>query len=389
VGAVSTAELNNTRYVGPSESIQTAIDDLASQSNIGLGRDNDTGHVYLKSAAEYNEGSEIHVKPGITLDFNEAVLTHSADHNLVFLDRGSHLRNAQIEVDNSVLTSDVIVLDTSRADKYAIDSTAPSPGSEATATGSIIGFNDPTGQGNAALALRDDGELGITVGCSFDLEIFRCSNGILADVPDSDSDGTSGYINGVELDGTIHNCQQNIRHEGHSNGLFRSIYRGQLHPGFYTDYVVQNAAGDGTSSGSPQSIAVWGHMWDPGDANQNAIAGPNIHVLSRMRADLGAQSDGAAGQNHVNIEEGLLTLEDVSNDDYWRFASTANGFLKIQNPNASTNDNFVQFNANNAKMILPDGTTEIAVGTNGAVLRVNGSGEWEAVDESGNVTVIS
>jgi hypothetical protein len=315
-GAIDGQSVNNTRYVGPSESIQTAIDGLASQSNIDLGRGNDTGHVYLKPAAEYDEGAEIHVKPGINLHGNGGTITHSGDHNLIFLDNGAHARNLQLDVDHTVATSasSAIVLDTtrSREGKYSVGASSSPVDSHASASGTILGNGTPAMH---ALELNDDATAGpITMGCWFDFEIFAMNDAIRLD--------STNFINGVRFSGDITSCVNHIHHLGNSPA--DNTFRGTMQCGFNTSRAIWNET-------TADSISVWGMVWDPQNAATNAIVGPNIKVLSQGQGGLGEHSDGSAGQKALFLTNGSVIFDDLTNNETWEWDNGFNGALNIRN----------------------------------------------------------
>lgn len=283
------AHQNNTRYADPGQ-VQSVIDDLASRPEVDYTVGSEQALVKLQPNKRYDEGREIHVKPGVTLDCNGGVLTHSADHNLVFLDNGAHLRELKADVTPSTFSSDAIVLDTSqsRDGSYSTGVVDSPQGSIATATGTVFGDSSADTVGGAALALRAANGGAIGLGCHFGLTALLMDRGLLLDTGETDS---ATFINVARIDATLHNCRILIDHTG-VNGA-RSVIRGELQPGHYTEHSIRNRSDEG-------SVRFDGHFWDPQQATM-ALVGPNLHVMTRTGSSLDAwvgagYSDGSPGQ---------------------------------------------------------------------------------------------
>lgn len=381
VGALDAQSVNSTHYVAPTESIQTAIDDLASQSNIDLGRGNDTGHVYLQPDAEYDDGGEIHVKPGVILHGNGGTITHSGDHNLIFLDNGAHARGLQLDVDHTLSTSasSAIVLDTTRSrdGKYSIDGSSSPVDSHATASGTILGDgggSDPTMHG---LELNDDATEGpITIGCRFDLEIFAMNDALRFD--------STNFINGVQFNGNITSCVTHIHHIGDSPAINKVNMVQQA--AFNTDQVIWNET-------SQDSVFLSRKSWDPSNSDNTAYRGPNISFFANTKANYGDHADGSSGVRALAIKNGSIYMTDVTNNEKWEFNNGFNGAMNIETSNG------LQF------QIKPDGFFGMQ-GSNSAISGVDrfqnmdlkssppsnpGSGDWYLDDgtntSSGNLGI--
>jgi hypothetical protein len=310
---VNTDEMDKVRTASPGN-IQSVIDDVAALSNIDMGTNTGEGLVKLEPKTVYDEGSEIHVKPGVHLDMNGAVLTNSADHNLIFLDNGGHLHNGWLELQHDAATAGKagIVLDSARASngKYSSGIAGGKIASHATADATIIG--DTTPQTMDALQLIDDSTAGaITVGCEFDLNIYLARDGIRFDA--------NNFINGVAVTGFVTGCVNCVHHVGSAPA--ESIIKSNIQPN--GERAIWNET-------TANSVTQVGRLWDPGNASTNAIVGPNIDVVNHGgKPNLSQNSDGSTGQRNWAIRNGSIYWEDVTDDVDWEWASGFNGALNL------------------------------------------------------------
>lgn len=258
-----TEQLNGVLYAKPGE-VQAAIDALYEQGVDGVVR---------LHPETYDEGSEIHVKPGVTLDFNGALLTVSGDHNGLFMDNHTEATDVDIEIETASdsFSSDAVVLDSSRI----IDPDAPrheniySQAAVDLGTGNWGVSIDGILRGNEAgtgLALRDYGPGGIFTN-HIDLDIFFFEIGILAD------NGDGGWINGVDIQTYLQGNRVQIDHRGH--GAFNTMVYGHMQNGWWTDYEIRNQ-----TTNDAGSCTFVGQVWDTAGVNKSALAGPNINVIT-------------------------------------------------------------------------------------------------------------
>lgn len=310
------------RVASPGE-VQATIDVLASRSDVGIGPDQSRGLVRLKSGLVYDEGSEIHVRPGIVLDFEGAVLTHSHDHNILFMDNGSHARNVRIAVDGDSFTSDAVVLDTTRSihGKYSIDATGGPQNKHVTVDGTILG-DSTQATGGTGVALRDGADVGITMGCKFDVEIYHVNVGM--GFYTGEQAGGS-FINFGHVDVSITGCETLINHTGAAPA--KSYVTGDLQPTSETEYSIRNQ-----TTNDDVSVTFDGQFWDPHRASEYAVAGPHIRIWAKHRPGLDRwvrsdHFDGSSGQAAVAMYGSRFQLYSGQADNCWEMVNDSNGHL--------------------------------------------------------------
>jgi hypothetical protein len=290
--------VNDVKVVEPNGSIQAAIDKVA---------DGGDGHsvVRLFPRTYYNEGSEIHLRPDVILDFNGAFLVLGSDHNGIFVDNGSQIRNATIKVNtNGKYTSSAVVLDTSRSEygNYVVTRWRSGVYVDATIEG-----ERKDGRG---LELNDAASKGITLGVRFNLNIVACDTGVYADTG-------SGYINGIEARLTIMNPRIGLDIQG--NGEFKSTLYGAIQPVNDTEIGIRNAAGN------PEP--TWhGEVWDGRKFTNNALVGEHITVIGQTCQSLKGDTDGSSRQMGISFRSGRMNMFDYENDNKWMMDNDADHF---------------------------------------------------------------
>ena len=233
--------------------IQSRIDEAAA----GPGN----GRVVLQPGVEYDPGSEIHVKEGVTIDFNGGRIVQTSDHNTVFVDHSARIHNGLI--DRSALgtsaASTAVLLNAGRAgDDYrnaADDYTGVSVECNVLGAGS-----DSEGIG---LQLVGRGDLGIDLGNEFDMQIRNCGKGL--DVY------TERYLNGPVFRLGLTGNRIDIDHRG--TAIFDSTVYGWIQPEPGSQVGIRNRT-------SNRSVMFAGEFWDPTRYEQYSLQGPNITVLS-------------------------------------------------------------------------------------------------------------
>ena len=257
---------SNGEYFAKPGQIQSTIDAAVAESNVGSNWPQDNIVVNLLPRTTYNPATEVHVKPGVFLKFNGAKIIPSTDHNVLFLDNGSCVRDAYISVANlTTFTSDVIVLDTARSasGKYG-DTTA------AQINGYARGAQS-TGNG---VALRDTAGVGITLRTRVNVDTLGFGNaGILAHTPGAavSPSLSDGWINSVELGGIQTGSAALIRHTG--DGNFVTQFRGALQTTANTTHAIWH-------EGTGESVRVMGKLWDPHRSPSSPLRGPNITLFN-------------------------------------------------------------------------------------------------------------
>lgn len=369
--SVTTDESNNTVFAQPGE-VQTKIDNLAGQSNIGISYDQERGTVKLLPNETYGLSNEITVKPGIDLDFNGAVVTHAADVNLFFQDNGSRIYNAFIWIDPDNYSSDAVVWDTSRSTygKYSIGVANANLNSQAEFNGYVVG--DPNASLSAdtqgtALHLNDAAGAGITLGSKINLTAYKLGQGLHASV------ASGGFVNFSNINVSITGCHTLINHTG--SGPFRLYITGELQPAASTEYGVRNQT-------TTNSITFYGQFWDPSNAGTNALQGTGItiHTTTSGADRFAGNTSASFGQIVMGWGAGnnFKLVDDSGN--YWEAAISGSELL-ITRPNTDARQ--VRFAVTGGPRI---GLTDY--NNNEAEIYVDG-GELKAEDSAGNITTLT
>lgn len=319
--------------------VQEKIDTLVSSSEIGINAGQSRGLIRLYSQETYDEGEEIHVKPGITLDFNGAVLTHSEDHNLLFLDNGTRATNIQIATNGDSFSSDAVVLDTARSTygKYSIGTASGRQNTHAVADGTILGDSSQA-HGGTGLALRDGADEAITMGCRFDMDIYYMDDGLGFYTGDMDN---GSFINFGNIDVSITGCHTLINHTGAAPA--RSHVTGTLQPTTPTEYMIRNQSTDNNIS-----VIFDGQFWDPHGGNTYAVAGPKVSIWAKHSLPADALPgndffDGASNQIVVSTNEKSFQLYLGESDTCWTWKNEVNGRLKVIQSTADYDRVIAQF----------------------------------------------
>lgn len=315
--------VNGVLYAEPGE-IQAKIDQHYDAGNDG---------VVKLYAQTYDEGAEIHVKPGVTLDFNGATLTVSGDHNGLFMDNRSAATNVNIHIEAGpdTFSSDAVVLDSSRI----IDSDAPRYENVYTQAGYELGNAKNWGvsidgqlRGNIAgtgLALRAYGPGGIFTN-HINLDIYFFDVGILADDGGKGREYKGGWINGVDIWTYLQGNRVQIDHQG--DGGFNTMVYGHMQNGWNTDYQIRNQTTNDASS-----CTFVGQIWDSAGVNKSGLAGPNINVLTanHMAHELARNSPEAEqGSITTSWHHNKRRVGQASTGDVWQWEYADDGLVLKQ-----------------------------------------------------------
>jgi hypothetical protein len=282
--------------------IQQKIDAVAGSAG---------GTVLLDSTKVYDEGTEIHVKPHVTLDCLNARLEITGNHNGVFLDQGARLLNADIRVTASgAYDGDAVVLDVARAGKYGIQQDA-----RTTVTG-YIEHSGHFGQGetreSTGLALypnsQGNGADGIGLGCTFDVAIYGFGIGIHG--------GPNGWVNAPDFTVDVQNCGTHLLIEG----AFNSEVRGAFQPAGGSKYGIRTLPGSTTGS-----FIFIGSLWDSGNYDTAALDGENITVMGPINWSLVDNVSGDANQMGIMWRRGQMELMDFERGRRWQWDLTDQG----------------------------------------------------------------
>ena len=348
--------VNNVNTVEPGGSIQAAIDEAAGAND---------GHavVRLFPGTRYNEGAEIHLRPGVTLDFNGGFLVLNSDHNGIFVDNGAQIRNATIKViTDGSYTSSAIILDTSRSEYGLYTVTKWRSGVYVDAT---IEGKRKDGHG---LELNDTAGKGIGLGVRFNLNIVAFDTAIYANTG-------SGYINGIEAYLTINNPRIGLDIEG--NGEFNSTLTGAMQPMDNSETGIRNRTG--------KVGPTWrGQLWDSWEFTNNALVGERITVIGTTCRSIKGNTDGSHQQMGISFKNSRINMYDYESDTRWILDnnSASNDFrigaidgsgdteryLRIKQNGKITpaNDGWLQIYPEDLRYRKPRGAGEIAVAANRA-----------------------
>lgn len=290
--------VNDVKVVEPNGSIQAAIDEVA---------DGGDGHsvVRLFPKTYYNEGSEIHLRSDVILDFNGAFLVLDANHNGIFVDNGSQIRNATIKITtDGNYTSSAIILDTSRSEFGHYTVTKWRSGVHVDAT---IEGKRKNGRG---LELNDVAGEGIAIGVRLNLNIVACDTAIYANTGD-------GHITALQARLAIMNPRIGLDIEG--NGEFNATLPGEMQPLNGTEIGIRNRTG--------QLGPTWrGQLWDSFRFTKNALVGEHITVIGQTCRTIRGNTDGSPNQMGISFRGGRMNMFDYKNDSRWMTDNDANHF---------------------------------------------------------------
>ena len=279
------------RYAPPGD-VQSTIDAVADAGG---------GVVGLQAGRTYDEGEPVHVRPGVTLDGNRAVLEVSGDHDALFLDTGSAVVDGRVDVTARGYTSSAVVLDVTRSThgKY---NAGDGRDTSASFAGHVLGnANDVGGVG---IELVSDGdafdsvrEAGITMGCAFGGTVAHFDRGVQAAVRNG------GWINSVRFDLDLTGNRVGFLHTGTGDGLLLSDLYGAVQTSWH-----EGSVGVRNETDQP-SLTVYGRIWDADpDRGQHAVAGPGITVVSELATEHAATAADAAGSVGLGLRGGALRV---------------------------------------------------------------------------------
>ncbi|EMA47334.1 hypothetical protein C449_01975 [Halococcus saccharolyticus DSM 5350] len=350
--------VNNVHIVEPGGSIQAAIDEAAGAND---------GHavVRLFPGTGYNEGSEIHLRPQVTLDFNGGFLKLGSDHNGIFVDNGAQIHDATIKITtNGSYTSSAVVLDTSRAEHGTYGVTRYRSGVHVEAT---IEGERKSGRG---LELNDAASNGIQIGNRFDLSIVACDTAVYAHTGDN-----NGYINGIEAYFAIVNPRIGLDIKG--TGEFNCELNGAMQPLNETEIGIRNATG--------RLGPTWyGQLWDSWRFTKNALVGEQITVIGSTCRSLKGNTDGSHQQMGMSFRGSRINMYDYESDTRWILdnnkksndfrigavdgSGNTERYLRIKQNGKITpaKDGWLQIYPEDLRYRKPRGAGEIAVANNSA-----------------------
>lgn len=295
--SIESDDVNNVLYAAPGE-IQSQIDALASADVEGT--------VKLRPQQTYDPGAEIHVKPGVTLDFNSAVMDISGDHNVLFLDGRCEVKDIAITVSNTSFSSSVILLSTARAGKYG-----HMAGTEVKAEGHIEGPGPGNGSGIGIHLLDDNtsGSNGIGMGNRFRVDIESIPTAVKADT------GSDGWINAARFRGDYTHCKRYVHHIGSGNGAFTST--------FNCDAQVTNGTVTAFENGTTADSFLWrGQVWDVNNHidttnGEYAIVGGGMTFVSEHAVSMREETDGGASMGY-QFHPDMIRYVDYATSAHYR-----------------------------------------------------------------------
>ena len=319
--------VNDVKVVEPGGSIQAAIDEVANGGD---------GHsmVRLFPRTYYNEGSERHLRSDVILDFNGAFLVIDSNHNGIFVDNGSQVRNATIKVTtDGSYTSSVIVLDTSRSEYGLYTVTRWRSGVYVDAT--IEGKR----KGGRGIELNDAAGEGIAIGVRLNLRIVACDTAIYANTG-------NGYINALQAQLAIMNPRIGLDIEG--RGEFNSTLYGEMQPLGSSEIGIRNRTG--------RLGPTWrGQLWDSYRFTKNALVGEHITVIGQTCRTIKGNTDGSPRQMGISFKGGRMNMFDYKNDSRWIIDNDADHFRISCEDNNGDTERYLRIAQNGIVEISRDG----------------------------------
>jgi len=286
-----TGEAGRVRYAPPG-AVQSTIDEVA---------DDGEGVVRLQAGRTYDGDAPVHVRPGVTLDCNRAVVEIAGDHDGLFLDTGAAVVDGRIDVTAADYSSSAVVLDVTRSThgKY---NAGGERDTSASFEGHVLGNVDDVG-GNGIELISDGAafesvhDAGITIGCRLSGTVAHFQRGVRADVRNG------GWINSVRFDLELTGNRVGFLHTGTGDGLLLSDLYGAVQTSWHEGAVgVRNAT-------DQPSLTVYGRIWDADpDRSQHAVEGPGVTVVSDLAADHAATAADAGGSVGLDLRGGQLQL---------------------------------------------------------------------------------
>jgi hypothetical protein len=304
--------------------IQAAIDDVAAAGS---------GVVALNPAMTYTTTNELHLKPGVTLQCNDAEIQIDADVNGIFCDVGSCIHDAYLHVTAGTNTSDCIVLDTGR-----ISGGYGGFDSAVKVRGTTIHGEKTQATGLHCIAAGN----GIGLGNQFHLALNQCGQAI-------HMDGQTSWINTSPVYCDIVQCERGILATGDGGNI---EYYGtmQSFPDYSKNAVVNDSGGQ---------ILFHGIIWDGHrfTGSEPIIQGSDITIITPL-SNLYAQSynsDGSANQILIDHGQNMMSWENLGQQTRFTWNYTSNGNLELLHGGGSGTP-LIQFQPSNVH--FPNGFTQ-------------------------------
>lgn len=291
--ALAPDRLSNATVAEPGE-VQSAIDDAAGRVDDPR---IDSEVVALLPGTEYDEGAELHVKPGVTLDCRGAVFTPSGDYDVLFMDQCSRALAPRVIVpDGMEYHSTVLTLDADRT------SGVPAVSGENGYTSGEYAYDGMVGTHAAVLDMELQApSVPSPESLTAESTALHCKTGTASEDASESLPGTElRYIQEFRITGRINGFQTGVHLEAHGqnwiNGVefhltplsnqtlgtqilhtgsqpARSDVFGQLQPSPRTRYGIRNETGVG-------SVTYHGRMWDQFDYRRSTVKGKNVQIAA-------------------------------------------------------------------------------------------------------------
>lgn len=244
--------------IAPPGELQATLDAVAASGS--------DGYVRLQPGETYDEGAEISVWEGITLDCRGAAFVVSGNYNGLFVDNRAHIHGLDLNVTESGYSSSAIVLDTTRA------SWGDYTRNRGVEISGRLHHSDDRSPGSKGLDIQAiGGALGIQNYIQLSIFTFERGISVTADT----------YVNGLRFHGChLHSNGHHVYHEG----------TGTAEAEFATDIYCVTQSGPNTTAvvtneTNTTSARLIGEMWDVGTmdtaSGASAVDGNLVTIETR------------------------------------------------------------------------------------------------------------